>query len=188
MPFWELLIVAVGLSMDAFAVALGKGLQMPRLAYRRMLVIAFFFGLFQALMPVIGWFLGDRFASYISAYDHWVAFVLLLLIGVNMIRESLTHKEDQEAEHEKPFNLKEMLLLSLATSIDALAVGSSFGVLGVNIVHSAAGIGFTTFLISAGGVFVGFKFGLKYRRYAEIAGGIILICVGIKILIEHLFF
>lgn len=186
MPFWELLIIAVGLSMDAFAVALGKGLQMPRLAYRRMIIIALFFGVFQALMPIFGWFLGDRFASYISAYDHWVAFILLFLIGANMIRESLSHKEEEESD--KPFDLKEMLLLSLATSIDALAVGISFGVLEVNIALSAAVIGITTFIISVGGVFIGFKFGIRYRKYAEIAGGIILICVGIKILIEHLFF
>ena len=188
MPFWELFIIAVGLSMDAFAVALGKGLQMPRLAYRRMLVIAFFFGVFQALMPVIGWFLGDRFATYIADFDHWVAFILLVLIGANMIRESLSNREEKEVEHEKPFDLKEMLLLSIATSIDALAVGISFGLLEVNIALSATVIGITTFLISVGGVFIGFKFGIKYRKYAEIAGGIILICVGIKILIEHLFF
>ena len=188
MPFWELFLIAVGLSMDAFAVALGKGLQMPKLAYRRMLVIAFFFGLFQALMPVIGWFLGDRFSSVIADYDHWVAFILLVLIGANMIRESLSSKEEEDTEYEKPFDLKEMILLSIATSIDALAVGISFGVLEVNIAVSAAVIGITTFLISAGGVFIGFKFGIRYRKYAEIAGGIILICVGIKILVEHLFF
>ena len=187
MAFWELMAIAVGLSMDAFAVSLGKGLHMPRLNQKKLLVIALLFGLFQAGMPVIGWFLGSRFASYIENFDHWVAFGLLLIIGINMIREAILDKDQEPSEQDDSLEIRNLLLLSVATSIDALAVGISFGVLGADIVFSAAVIGLVTFLISACGVWIGHSFGVRFKSKAEIIGGVILILVGVKILLEHLF-
>ena len=181
----ELFFVAVGLSMDAFAVAVGKGLGMRRLDMRHAAIIALFFGGFQALMPVLGWLLGSAFAQYVAALDHWIAFVLLALIGANMIREAL--KKEEETLNDS-FSVKVMLPLAVATSIDALAVGVTFAFLSVSIVPAILLIGVTTFALSAAGVKIGNVFGAKYKSKAELAGGIALILIGTKILIEHLFF
>ena len=181
----ELLLIGIGLSMDAFAVSICKGLNMKKVNKVHCAVIALFFGGFQALMPLIGWALGKQFESYITSIDHWIAFVLLALIGGNMVRES-RQKEAEEVEKCEPkLNIKELFLLAIATSIDALAVGITFAFLRVDI-PAIAIIGATTFTISAIGVFVGNIFGSKYKDKAELAGGIILILIGVKILLEHL--
>lgn len=182
----ELLLIGIGLSMDAFAVSICKGLNMKKVNKVHCAVIALFFGGFQALMPLIGWALGKQFESYITSIDHWIAFVLLALIGGNMVRES-RQKEAEEVEKCEPkLNIKELFLLAIATSIDALAVGITFAFLKVDIIPAIAIIGATTFTISAIGVFVGNIFGNKYKDKAELAGGIILILIGVKILLEHL--
>ena len=184
----EFFLTGVGLSMDAFAVAICKGLGMRKVNYKQMLLIALFFGGFQALMPLLGWLLGRQFEQYITSIDHWIAFALLVLIGANMLREA--RKEDDTADtetvYDAPLPLGQLLLMAIATSIDALAVGISFAFLGVNIWLAIAVIGTTTFLISAAGVFIGNRFGNRYEKRATIAGGIILILLGIKILLEHL--
>ena len=184
MSFFEIFMIGVGLSMDAFAVAICKGLNMRKLDKVQTLVIAFFFGGFQALMPFVGWLLGKQFEAYITSFDHWIAFVLLVLIGANMIREALSKEEAEEANASLAF--KTMLLMAVATSIDALAVGITFAFLSVHIVPAALTIGATTFLLSAAGVKVGSVFGLRYKKRAEIAGGVILCLLGVKILLEHL--
>ena len=181
----EILLIGIGLSMDAFAVAVCKGLGMRRINYRHTFIIALFFGGFQALMPFLGWLLGSRFAQYITRYDHWIAFVLLGIIGSSMIKES---REDEEEEVSASFDVKTMLALAVATSIDALAVGVTFAFLHVNIVWAVTFIGCTTFVLSAIGVKAGNVFGMKYKSRAELAGGVILILMGIKILLEHLGF
>ena len=181
MGFSELLLIAVGLSMDAFAVAVCKGLKMRRLDIGKTAVIALFFGGFQALMPLIGWALGKQFERYITSIDHWIAFFLLLFIGGKMIIDS-----DEKPEYEEKLDLKELTLMAVATSIDALAVGVTFAFLQVNILTSITVIGSVTFILSALGVGVGHKFGVKYKNKAELCGGIILVLIGIKILLEHL--
>ena len=188
----ELFFVAVGLSMDAFAVAVGKGLGMRRLDMRHAAIIALFFGGFQALMPVLGWLLGSAFAQYVAALDHWIAFVLLALIGANMIREAL-HDDDEEGSDSGAsgdvrvrIDYREFLLMAIATSIDALAVGVTLSFLHVDIVFAATFIGVTTFVLSLVGVAAGQRFGARGRRPASIAGGAILIVIGIKILVEGL--
>ena len=182
MDFAELLLIAVGLSMDAFAVSVCKGLSVKELKGRHVLLAGLYFGGFQALMPVIGWLLGYRFESLITEIDHWIAFVLLALIGGNMIRESFS--EDEELNDD--FGVKTMLLLAIATSIDALAVGITFAFLAVNILPAAGTIGVTTFLLSVAGIYIGRAFGAKYKAGAERVGGCILILIGLKILLEHL--
>ena len=182
MTFLEILFVAVALSMDAFAVAVGKGLSMKRLSLKNAGLVGFYFGFFQALMPGIGYFLGIGFKDYITSIDHWVAFILLGLIGANMIKEAFGDEEDVDDD----LSFKTMLILAIATSIDALAVGITFAFLQVNILYAALIIGVTTFVISVIGVKIGHVFGLKYKSKAEIAGGIILIAMGCKILLEHL--
>ena len=172
----ELLLIAVGLSMDAFAVSICKGLDMKEVNLKVAVVLALFFGGFQALMPLIGWALGSQFLGIIGPIDHWVAFVLLAVIGGKML---------WEAFHEK-LDLKELLMLAIATSIDALAVGISFAALSVDIVPSVALIGVTTFAFSIAGVFVGNFFGSRYEKPASIVGGVVLILIGSKILLEHL--
>ncbi len=184
MGFIELFILAVGLSMDAFAVSICKGLSVQRLRPRHALICGAYFGGFQALMPLIGWLLGRQFEELIKSIDHWIAFGLLVLIGANMIRESFGKDE----EVNDSFSFKTMLPLAIATSIDALAVGVTFAFLDVQIVPAISLIGVTTFAISAAGVKIGNVFGAKYKSKAELAGGMILILLGIKILIEHLFF
>lgn len=184
MTIWELIVIAVGLSMDAFAVSIGKGLSMEKLNRKNQIIIGAYFGGFQALMPVIGYFVGISFRSFVESVDHWIAFVLLVLIGVQMLREARN-----EEEVDASVRVKEMLVLSVATSIDALAVGVSFAFLpGVNIWAAAGSIGIITFLLAAVGVKIGNVFGSKYRAKASIFGGMILIIMGSKILIEHLFF
>ena len=182
MGFVELFLIAVGLSMDAFAVSVCKGLGMRRLNMRQAAVIALFFGGFQALMPVIGWVVGVQFAHFVSAYAHWIAFVLLALVGGKMLRDAF-HGEDRD---EGPFTLDlvELLMLAIATSIDALAVGVSFAFLGVAIAPSAALIGVTTFVLSMAGVVIGHQFGSRWEKPATVGGGIVLILIGLKVLLE----
>lgn len=184
MTFFELFLIGIGLSMDAFAVSICKGLSMQKIDKKYTLCIGLFFGGFQALMPLTGYLLGSQFSGYIERFDHWIAFVLLALIGFNMIKESR-----EEEEEEKPYagvNFKELLILAVATSIDALAVGVTFAFLQVNIVSAITIIGCTTFVISIAGVYVGTVFGSRYKSRAELTGGIILILIGLKILLEHL--
>lgn len=182
----ELLLIALGLSMDAFAVAICKGLNMTKLNYKKCLLIATFFGGFQALMPFIGWMLGTQFQSYITSFDHWIAFILLVFIGGKLIYESLK-KDECDAPSTDELKLKELLVLAIATSIDALAVGITFALLpDTNIWISILLIGIITFVLSFIGVLIGNKFGSKYEKKAELAGGIILVIIGFKILLEHL--
>ncbi|MBQ7692326.1 MAG: manganese efflux pump [Oscillospiraceae bacterium] len=182
MSFLELLLIAVGLSMDAFAVSVCKGLSLQRLRPRHAALVGLYFGGFQALMPLIGWALGARFEHVIQSVDHWIAFFLLAVIGAGMIREA---RQEEEALNDD-LGFKTMLLLAVATSIDALAVGVTFAFLQVRILPAASLIGVTTFALSALGVYIGHVFGLKYKAKAEIAGGVILIGIGLKILLEHL--
>jgi manganese efflux pump family protein len=189
MDYISILLLSVGLAMDAFAVSVCKGLCMKKINYSHALVIALFFGGFQALMPLIGWFLGMRFEKYITTFDHWIAFILLAFIGGKMIYEALTNKEEQNVTCSNRLNIKELFVLSIATSIDALAVGITLAFLpNTNIWFSIATIGVVTFILSVAGVFIGNKFGSKYKSFAELLGGIILVAIGCKILIEHLFF
>ena len=186
MGFTELLLIGVGLSMDAFAVSVCKGLNMHgKLNWRDTGLLALFFGGFQALMPFVGWALGRGFEQYITSIDHWIAFGLLAFIGGHMLWE-VWKGDDEEAEEAGPLRLGELTLLAIATSIDALAVGITFAFLGVNIVSAISIIGCTTFVLSGVGVMVGHRFGLRYKKKAEIAGGVILILIGVKILLEHL--
>lgn len=182
MGLLELFLLAVGLSMDAFAVSICKGLSVQELKLKHVLLVGFYFGGFQALMPVIGYFAGSSFAEMISSFDHWVVFILLLFIGGNMIREAFGEDEGVDAS----FDVKTMFLLAVATSIDALAVGMSFAFLKVNIFYAAVFIGVTTFICSLIGIKVGNLFGSRFKAKAEIAGGLILIFIGCKVLIEHL--
>ena len=184
MDLLSLLLLAVGLSMDAFAVAVCKGLALKKITLRHALIVGLWFGGFQALMPLIGYFLGAQFKEAIAAYDHWIAFGLLSLIGGNMIREALF--ETEETPPDAALSFRPMLLLAVATSIDALAVGVTFAFLDVNIWASVALIGVTTCVLSMIGVKVGSVFGAKYEKRAELFGGVILILLGLKILLEHL--
>ena len=186
MGFVELFLIGVGLSMDAFAVAVCKGLCMKRFRKDHAFVIALFFGSFQGLMPLLGWFLGSRFASYIQEFDHWIAFFLLLWIGGNMIRESRETGDECAACGLERLNYKELLMMAIATSIDALAVGITFAFLSVKILPAVSLIGVTTLVLSFVGVAVGNYFGSKYKSKAELMGGLILIAIGTKILLEHL--
>ncbi len=178
----ELFAIALGLSMDAFAVAIGKGLCLRRSCYKYAVITGLFFGGFQALMPLIGYYLGNQFEDYLTSVDHWIIFALLVMIGINMILESRNDKKEKN----DTLNLKNMTILSLATSIDALAVGITFAFLHVNIIAGVIVIGLTTFFLSFAGVKIGNAFGSKFKSKAEIAGGIILILIGTKILLEHL--
>ncbi|PPF63173.1 hypothetical protein C5E11_08930 [Clavibacter michiganensis] len=184
MALWSVFFVALGVSADAFAVALGKGLHMRRFNVRNALIIAAAFGLFQGVMPVIGWFLGTQFASYITGIDHWVAFVLLGLIGGKMLWEAFSNPEDTEIDDR--LKLRELLVLSVATSVDALAVGLSFAFLAISISETAVLIAATTFVLTFAGIVIGHRAGVKFRRPAEIAGGLILILIGTRILLDHL--
>lgn len=180
MSILELFILAVGLSMDAFAVSVCKGLSLGKIKPKHMCIAGAWFGGFQALMPLIGYFLGSFFAEMIEKYDHWVAFVLLAIIGGNMIKESFGKDEKVDSS----MDVKSMLLLAIATSIDALAVGVTFAFLQVQIVPAASFIGVITFIFSAVGVKIGSLFGTKYKSKAELFGGIVLVLIGIKILLE----
>lgn len=185
MGFIELFLIGVGLSMDAFAVSICKGLGMQKIRMRDVGLIALFFGGFQALMPLLGWILGSRFEQYIVQVDHWIAFALLLLIGGNMILETIRGK-DEACCQTGGLKIRELLLLAIATSIDALAVGISFAFLQVKIGQAVATIGVTTFLLSGLGVFLGKTAGGKFQKHAKLAGGILLVLMGTKILLEHL--
>lgn len=185
--FIEFLLIGIGLSMDAFAVSICKGLAMRKVNKKQALVIGLFFGGFQALMPFIGWALGIQFQSHITNIDHWIAFVLLVFIGGKMIVEAVKPEEEEAVEvMDPPLDIKEMFLLAIATSIDALAVGVTFAFLDYPIVEAISIIGVTTFIISIGGVYVGNFFGSRYKNKAELAGGLILVLLGVKILLEHL--
>ena len=183
MDLITLLTLAVGLSMDAFAVSICKGLAMRKASFGKCTIIGLWFGGFQALMPTLGFFLGTQFKDQITSIDHWIAFVLLGVMGTNMIKESRSN-EDEEADASLDF--REMFMLAVATSIDALAVGITFAFLNVHIIPAASIIGVCTFMISFAGVKIGNIFGTKYKSGAELAGGIILILLGAKILFEHL--
>ena len=187
MTLLEIFLVGIGLSMDAFAVAICKGLAMPTINRKQTLLIAAYFGVFQALMPLTGWLLGSQFARHVTKLAPWIAFVLLAWIGGSMIRESLSQGEEDGAPEPAELRHKELFMLAIATSIDALAVGVSFSMveLAIPIGAAAALIGCTTFAISVGGVFVGHIFGARYKNRAEFVGGAILILIGVKILLEH---
>ena len=183
MSLIELFLIAVGLSMDAFAVAVCKGLAMPKMSWKGAAIVGLYFGGFQALMPFLGYLLGAGFKDAISAYDHWVAFILLALIGGNMIRES---REDEEESLDASLSFRSMVLLAIATSIDALAVGVTLAFLDVPILSSVRFIGVVTFCLSLVGVKAGNVFGCKYKSKAEFVGGLVLILIGLKILLEHM--
>ena len=182
MTLIELFILAVGLSMDAMAVAICKGLSVQKLKLRHAVTVGLYFGGFQAAMPLIGYFLGRQFQTYIERFDHWIAFVLLGLIGANMIKESFGDAEECDCS----FCPKAMLPMAVATSIDALAVGVTFAFLQVSIGPAVTFIGVITFSLSAVGVYIGHLFGAKFKSKAELTGGIVLILMGCKILLEHL--
>lgn len=184
MGIFELFVLAVGLSMDAFAVSVCKGLSLGKITKKHMCLAGAWFGGFQALMPLIGYFAGRFFADYITKYDHWIAFILLVIIGGSMIKEAF----GEEEEMDNSMDAKSMFILAVATSIDALAVGVTFAFLKVAIIPAVTFIGVITFVCSAAGIKIGSIFGAKYKAKAEIAGGVILVLIGLKILIEGLFF
>ncbi|MGI6104847.1 MAG: manganese efflux pump MntP family protein [Raoultibacter sp.] len=192
MGFIELVFIAIGLSMDAFAVSIVKGLNMRKLNLGQAALIALFFGGFQALMPLLGWLLGIQFQHYIESVDHWIAFVLLAFIGAKMIFDALRSEKGSEPDaatrSEQKLDIKELFLLAIATSIDALAIGITFAFLQVDIVPAALLIGLVTFVLAFGGVIVGNRFGAKYEKGSMIVGGVVLILIGFKILLEHLGF
>ena len=183
MTLSEIALIGVGLAMDAFAVSICKGLAMKRMNWKNALIIALYFGVFQALMPALGYLLGSAFSTLVEKIDHWIAFVLLTLIGANMIREAVTESEE-EADDRVDF--RTMIVLAVATSIDALAVGITFAFLQTAVLPAVTLIGVITFFISLGGVRIGNRFGMRFHDKAGIAGGIILILIGLKILLEHL--
>lgn len=185
MGFVEIFLIGIGLSMDAFAVSIGKGLSVKKATLKDALCVGLWFGGFQALMPLVGYWLGASFASYVTAFDHWIAFGLLVLIGGNMIREALGPEE--EIKNGSDFGLRTMFLLAVATSIDALACGVSFAFLeGISIWIDIAIIGVTTFVFSVVGLLIGNLVGSRFHKGAEIFGGLVLIAIGLKTLLEHL--
>ena len=186
--FFTLLLMGVGLSMDAFAVSICKGLSMRKVNKKQCLVIGLFFGGFQALMPFIGWVLGSQFEQYITSIDHWIAFILLGFIGGKMVVEAIREKDEavEVGKMDPPLDFKEMFILAIATSIDALAVGITFAFLNTPILEAITIIGITTMIISIVGVVIGNYFGGKYKHKAELVGGIILVLLGVRILIQHL--
>ncbi|MBE6214795.1 MAG: manganese efflux pump [Bacteroidales bacterium] len=181
----ELFLIAVGVSMDAFAVSICKGLSVRKLRPRHAFSVAMWFGGFQALMPLLGYFVGIRFSDFVTEVDHWIAFALLSVIGANMIKES--RDSSAECEHDSDFSFRKMLALALATSIDALAIGVSFAFLKINIWTAILLIGVTTAMFSGVGLKIGNVFGCRYKSKAEMTGGLILIIMGVRILVEHLF-
>ena len=183
MGLFDVIMIGIGLSMDAFAVSICKGLSVQKVQPKHAAIAGAYFGGFQCLMPILGYFLGVYFQELIASIDHWIAFILLALIGGNMIREAVSGKEE---DTDSDFGVKKMLLLAVATSIDALAVGITFAFLGVNIWSASVLIGIITFVISAAGIYIGGYFGNKFQSWAEIVGGVVLILIGLKILMEHL--
>lgn len=187
MGYLEIFLTGIALAMDAFAVSICKGIKMPRLRKSHIVIIAVFFGGFQMLMPLIGWLLGSQFVQYISKFDHWIAFALLAFIGVKMAIESFKHEEEECCKCDSKLDLKELVVLAIATSIDALAVGITFALYpDINILPSISIIGIVTFIICACGVVIGHKFGAKFKSKAELLGGIVLVIIGLKLLIEGL--
>jgi len=186
MKLFEIILIAIGLSMDAFAVSITLGLSVEKPKAKEIITPGVFFGFFQALMPIIGYFAGTYFAAKIQEFDHWVAFLLLGIIGGNMIKESLSKKEEEA--NENSFQFLKLLVLAVATSIDALAIGVTFAFFKINIFKAAIIIGSITFVISMAGVKIGNIFGIKFKSKAEFIGGAVLVLLGIKIVIEHLFF
>ena len=184
MGITELIILAVGLSMDAFAVSICKGLSVRKLEIKHMALAGIWFGGFQALMPLIGYLLGSTFASYVQKFDHWIALILLAFIGLSMIKEAFGEDEEEVGDS---FGAKTMFLMAVATSIDALAVGVTFAFLNVNVIFAVFTIGITTFIFSAAGIKIGNVFGLRFKSKAELAGGAILVLLGLKIFVEHIF-
>ena len=183
MLFADIILLAIGVSMDAFAVSIAKGLATQQLRPKHYASVALWFGGFQALMPIVGYFLGVNFASIVENFDHWIAFGLLVLIGLNMIREAIWGEEESQDSN---FGVRHMFIMAVATSIDALAVGITMAFLGINIWLAATIIGVITFLLSASGIYLGRTVGGKLGDKAGILGGIVLIAIGIKILVEHL--
>lgn len=183
MSFLEFVLIGVGLAMDAFAVSICKGLSVRELSLKHGLICAAWFGGFQFLMPVVGYLLGFKFQHLIENFDHWIAFVLLALIGLNMIREALKGEED---DVDADFGIKAMLPLAVATSIDALAIGITFAALSARVLTGAVTIGVLTFMIAFIGVAIGNKFGSRYKAKTEVAGGVVLVLIGLKVLLEHL--
>ena len=186
MGIWELLILAVGLSMDAFAVSICKGLSMEHVTVEHAGIVGLYFGLFQAGMPLLGYFIGVQFQSVIVSVDHWVAFFLLLALGGKMLYEALSHEGEEKREEDGGLGPKTMLPLAVATSIDALAIGISLAFLGANVVQAVTMIGVITLLLSMAGVWLGHLFGAKFQSKAEALGGVILMGIGTKILLEHM--
>ena len=184
MGITELIMLAVGLSMDAFAVSICKGLSVRKLEIKHMALAGIWFGGFQALMPLIGYLLGSTFASYVQKFDHWIALILLAFIGLSMIKEAFGEDEEEVGDS---FGAKTMFLMAVATSIDALAVGVTFAFLNVNVIFAVFTIGITTFIFSAAGIKIGNVFGLRFKSKAELAGGAILVLLGLKIFVEHMF-
>ena len=186
MSLIELVLMAISLAMDAFAVSICNGLAMKKVTAKKALTFGIYFGVFQALMPALGYALGIQFAVFIEAFDHWIAFILLALIGGKMVQESLSKHEDNQPDSEPELSPRIMLPLAVATSIDALAMGITFAVMGVRIVPAVSLIGIVTLVISAAGVYIGRSFGLRFKSKAELIGGVVLIVIGLKILLEHL--
>lgn len=183
MEIFELVLLSIGLGMDAFAVSVCKGISMRKMSWKKACIIGLYFGGFQAIMPILGYFFGNSFESFITNIDHWIAFILLLIIGAKMIQEAFQKNRD---EYNEDISVKTMLILSIATSIDALAVGITFAFLKVDLILAVILIGIITFILSVLGTKIGNRFGDKYKSKAELAGGIILILIGLKILLEHL--
>lgn len=181
MELYEIFLIGCGLSADAFAVSICKGLSFDKMSIKKSIIIGLYFGVFQALMPLLGYTIGEYFEYLIKSIDHWIVFVLLFIIGVNMIKES--NKEEKENDS---INIREMLMLAIATSIDAFSVGITFSLFEINIISSVILIGITTFILSFIGVLLGFKFGNKYKKISQRIGGILLIIIGIKVLLEHI--
>lgn len=184
MNIYELLLISIALSMDAFAISVCKGIAIKKIDFKKIIVISLYFGLFQAIMPIIGYLVGNKFGNYFENIDHWITFILLSIIGLNMIKESFENNTNEMINVST--DIFTMMLLALATSIDALTVGISFAILKVNIIKSSLIIGFTTYIFSLIGIFLGIKAKSKLENKAMIFGGVILIILGFKILVEHL--
>lgn len=189
MSFFELLLIAFGLSADAFAVSLCKGLCMHKINIKMTMLISFSFAIFQAAMPLLGYFLASRFRGYVESFDHWIAFALLAFLGIKMLADALKKNEGINKEDcPAGIRISELFVLSVATSIDALAVGITFAILSVNLFHASLIIGLTTFTLSFIGVIIGNRFGIRFKKPAEIVGGLILVLIGFKILADHMLF
>ena len=189
MSFIELFLIAVSLAMDAFAVSVSNGLILPNVKKRNAVTFGLYFGLFQFFMPIIGYFLGNKLTKYVQQFDHWIAFILLGIIGFNMIKESFSEEEEDVTKEKEILKVKNMTMLAIATSIDALAVGVTFAFIGnMNIVFACSVIGIVAFILSYAGLMIGKKIGPFFKTYAERIGGLVLVGMGIKILVQHIFF